>query len=434
MKRRVEHAFLPAAIEIEETPPNPAGRAIVWAISGFFVASIAWATVSEVDTVAIARGRIIPSGYSKPVQVLRAGVVSAIHVAEGAWVESGELLLELDSAVERAELGRLDAEHSTVVREIERLQALDARLAVMSAPARPVVEDDAEELVRHRWREFTNRLAVLERESDRLDAERQSARQQVAKLESLLEIAAKRAITQKRLLDSKMLSEDQFLLIERERLELLHDGRSHEARVEELGLAIAEVGTRIRQARLEFQTQVSESLEDAEARRQVLIQELAKARAREAERSIVAPVSGRVQQLAVHHVGAIATPAMDLMIVVPDQAPLEVEAWLENRDIGFVRAGQAVAIKVDTFPFTKYGTVGGEVVGLSEDAVQDEQQGAVYAMRVAMHANTMLVRGTPVALVPGMSVSVEATTGKRRVIEFLLGPLLRMVSESARER
>jgi hemolysin D len=141
-----------------------------------------------------------------------------------------------------------------------------------------------------------------------------------------------------------------------------------------------------------------------------------------------------VQQLAVHNTGAVVTPAQVLMIIAPTDQRLEVEASLENKDIGFVEVGQQAEVKIDTFPFTKYGTIQGEVVDISHDAVADEQKGLVYKVRVLMKQGSLTVDGREVALTPGMAVTVESKTGTRRLIEFFLSPLLRYADESVRER
>ena len=135
-----------------------------------------------------------------------------------------------------------------------------------------------------------------------------------------------------------------------------------------------------------------------------------------------------------HNVGAIVTPAQELMVIVPQDGALEIEAVLENKDIGFVEAGQQAEIKIDTFPFTRYGTIAGEIVDLSNDAVADERRGLVYKMRVLMKQSEIEVNGSSVTLSPGMTVSVESKTGTRKMIEFFLSPLLRYAQESARER
>ena len=141
-----------------------------------------------------------------------------------------------------------------------------------------------------------------------------------------------------------------------------------------------------------------------------------------------------MQQLAVHTVGGVVTPAQELMRIVPRDAALEVEAWVENKDIGFVSEGQRAEVKVDAFPFTKYGLIDAELVKLSDDAVADEQRGLVYSARVLLEKTVMEVEAKRVHLSPGMTVTVEVKTGNRRLLEFFLAPLLRYRQESIRER
>jgi hemolysin D len=133
-------------------------------------------------------------------------------------------------------------------------------------------------------------------------------------------------------------------------------------------------------------------------------------------------------------VGGVVTPAQPLLVIVPSESKLDAEAWLDNKDIGFVRAGQAAEIKIDTFPFTRYGTVGGAVATVSSEAVQVENVGLVYSARVTVDRTVIQTEERPVQLMAGMAVSVEIQTGKRRIIEFFLSPLLRYSSESLRER
>jgi hemolysin D len=165
-----------------------------------------------------------------------------------------------------------------------------------------------------------------------------------------------------------------------------------------------------------------------------LEQELRKADHREDQQRLMAPVSGTIQQLAVHTLGGVVTPAEALMVIVPDDAPLVVEAMIQNKDIGFVDIGQEAEVKLETFNFTRYGTLHGTVAGISRDASADEKQGLVYAARIALDDQSIEVDGHPAALMPGLAATVEIKTGRRRVIEYLLAPMLRYRSEGLRER
>lgn len=434
MSRQPETAFLPAALEIQETPPSPVGRAVLWTILACFVLALAWATFGRVDIVAVARGRIIPSGHSKIVQPLEIGTVTAIHVRDGQPVHAGQVLIELDPAAARADLDRLAQERDTAARDAARYRRLADWLAADEPPTAERLAAMDDHLLLRQWREFQDKLDMLQRERARQQAERRSAREQVAKLKAVLPIVERRASSRKGLASQKLLSEQQYLEAEQARLESVHDLRTQRSRVAELDAAIRELDARIAFTRSEFHRQLLERLEEAERRRAASAQEVIKARARLRALTLTAPVDGVVQQLAVHTIGAVVTPAQQLLVIVPKDESLEVEATLENKDIGFVEVGQPAEIKIDAFPFTKYGTLPGEVTDLSGDAVADETKGLVYRMRVAMQGTTLEVNGRPVRLVPGMTVTVEVKTGRRRLIEFFLSPLLRYANESARER
>jgi hemolysin D len=434
MNRHSEMAFLPAALEIQETPPSPAGRAVVAIILLFFVLSLAWASLSEVDIVSVAPGRIIPSGHSKTVQPLEIGKVIAIDVTEGQRVAAGDVLIQLDPGAALADVTRLKNELATKRREIQRFEQLLDMLDSETGSIAATPLESTDELLVGQWHEFEDRLAVLERERERQLLQRDSAQQQVDKLEAVLPIVTRRATGRKGLAAKKLLPEQHYLDAEQARLEMLHDRLTQERRVSEFNAGIGELDARIEFTRSGFHRQILEGLAEAEHGMAATEQELVKAEIRSRSRTIVAPVDGVVQQLAVHNIGAVVTPAQDLMVIVPQNGALEVEALLENKDIGFVEVGQSTEIKIDTFPFTRYGTIAGQVVDLSNDAVSDERRGLVYKMRVAMDRSEINVNGRQVRLSPGMSVSVESKTGTRRMIEFFLSPLLRYADESVRER
>jgi len=177
-----------------------------------------------------------------------------------------------------------------------------------------------------------------------------------------------------------------------------------------------------------------DSITDGQQKTAVLQQELLKADSRNKLMQLTSPVDGTVQQLSVHTVGGVVTPAQPVMVIVPRDNPLEVEAFIENKDIGFVKPKQGAEVKIETFQYTKYGTIHAKVTSVSHDAINDEKRGLIYSMRVKMDRAIINVDGTDVNLSPGMAVSVEIKTGKRRVIEYFLSPLMQYGHESLRER
>ncbi len=430
---RTETAFLPAAQEIEQTPPSPAGRAILWVIVLCFVSAVAWASLSQVDIVAVAQGRIIPSGHSKTVQPLEIGSVRAIHVTDGQAVHAGDVLIELDPTSAQADVDRLRDEVGNAQREVARFATL-ADWLEREGVAEHDNQRPLDPILLRQWREFGDRRQVLQRERAKLAAERDAAARQVDKLQAILPLVTRRATDQKGLAEQKLLPEQQYLETEQARLTTFHDLAAHRGEVARLAAAVDEIDARIAYAHSEFHRQALERHEAAEQRLTAAQQELIKADTRVRAQTITAPVGGVVQQLAVHNVGAIVTPAQALLVIVPQDEALEVEAVLENKDVGFVAVGQDAAIKIDAFPFTQYGTIDGQVVDLSNDAVADERKGLVYKLRVRMQRTQIDVSGRPVKLSPGMTVTVESKTGTRRMIEFFLSPLLRYRDESVRER
>jgi HlyD family type I secretion membrane fusion protein len=207
-----------------------------------------------------------------------------------------------------------------------------------------------------------------------------------------------------------------------------------QSRIAEAQAAVAAAESRRRAVLAEFRGRIFTQLVEAEAHASSLEQDLIKAKERSRLQTLTAPVDGLVQQLAIHTIGGVVTPAQELMVIVPADSQFEIEAMVLNKDVGFVNEGQDVEIKVDSFPFTKYGTIDGRIKALSRDAVQDEDRGLIYPARVDMAKTTILVDDDYVQLGSGMAVTVEIKTGKRRLLEYLLAPLQRYQDESMRER
>lgn len=234
--------------------------------------------------------------------------------------------------------------------------------------------------------------------------------------------------------DRNFVSRHGYLEQEQARIEQERDLAAQQAKLEEIRAAMLESQRQRAALIAETRRATLDALNQAEQKVASLSQELLKAENRGRLMRLTTPVGGVVQQLAVHTVGGVVTPAQPLLVIVPNDNPLEVEVFVDNKDIGFVHAGQEVEIKVEIFPFTRYGTLHGTLIQVSSDAIQDEKRGLVYAARVKMARTTLEIDGRIVNLTPGMAVTVEIKTGKRRVIEYFLSPLLQYKDESLRER
>lgn len=433
------HEFLPAALEIQATPPSPLGRGIVWTIVALFSATVLWACLGHIDIVAVARGKVVPTGGVKAIQPLGISTVRAIHVKNGQAVKAGQVLIELDPTLATAERDRLVTELTAIRAELGRLRDLLAAASSGTAVHSKVVprSDGLSlqlDLLSESYRAYEADLSALEQTIERAAADQRRAAGQVAKLVAILPLVTERTEAYRKLASDNLVSRNQLLELEQKRIEIENDLVSQTAASQS---AQAErVGLNAQRSRLiaDFRTKALTRIEVLQGREASLAQEVIKAERIQSQQTLVAPVDGVVQQLEIHTVGGVVTPAQQLMVVVPRDSRLEVEAYVENKDIGFVASKQLVEVKVDSFPFTRYGTIDGEIMTLSDDAVKIENVGLVYAATVSLAKSVLSVDGRNVPLSPGMTVTVEVKTGKRRLIEFLLAPLLKAGSESGRER
>lgn len=436
-----EAAFLPAALELQETPVSPAPRLVAWLLMAFALIAMLWASFGHIDVVAMAQGRIVPNAGSKLIQPIETAAVKAIHVIDGQAVKAGQVLVELDATMARADSARSANDLVTAQLQAARSRALLAALASAKAPrieSPPgiVVERVAQEqrILDGQYGEYLARAARIDAEIAKREAERRSTEEIVRKLEQTVPIARSRAEDFKGLVEKNFISKHGYLEKEQLRIEQEADLQTQKSRLRELAHAIDEARGQRAALTAETRRTALDSLNEAEQKGTAHGQELLKSDTRGKLMTLTAPVDGTVQQLAIRTVGGVVTPAQALMVIVPRDDALEVEAMLENKDIGFVNAGQEAEVKIETFPFTKYGTIPARLTHVSHDAISDEKRGLIYSTRAKLQRATIQVEDKTVNLTAGMAVSVEIKTGQRRVIEYFLSPLLQRSSESLRER
>jgi hemolysin D len=443
-------AFLPAALEIQESPPNPLARWLAWSTLSLVVIAITWALLGHVNIVASAEGKIIPSSRVKQVQPLEKGVVKALLVSEGEYVKQGQPLIELDTTLTQADEKRQESElHSARLRlavsrsMLNLLAETDQPVSLsyvdtypIDLPANTTVHEVAlhKSLLKQQWLQYQSQLSVLHSGLAKTRAEQAATREVIAKLKQTLPIAEKRAATLKSLHGKDFVSENDYLTVEQERIQQVQDLAAERQHLKQLQAAEAEVHEQINLHKAQTSGTLLNDITELQRQIAVLEEEFAKASDLNAKQVLYSPVAGRVQELAINTVGGVVTEAQQLMLVVPDEEQLEVEVFLENNDIGFVQEGMPAEIKIHTFPFTKYGVIDAEVTNVSDDATVDEQRGLIYRMQLRMSKNTLWVEGKEVKLQPGMAVTTEVQTGERKIIEFFLAPLLRYKDESIRER
>jgi hemolysin D len=362
--------FLPAVLEIQQAPPSPIGRAILWTIMAVFASAVLWANLGWIDIVATAQGKIIPSGYSKVIQPYEAGVIAAIHVQNGQLVKRGDVLIELDPTLNRADHDRASNEYRAAKVEAARLRALIAGRSTFEAPpdGDPQYILLQKQLLRDQVAEYQARAASAKHLIDQRKAGLDQTRENISRLEATVPMEAERADAYKRLLDHEAVTKMDFLQAEGQRIDKTQELAGQRKKLMQDQSAFAEAEKNYRALVSEFQQSKQMELSMIETKVASLVQDVTKAGQKADLQRLTSPIDGVVQQVAVHTVGGVVTPAQELLIVVPQEHPVEVEAQVENKDVGFVKNGQIVEIKVETFPFTLYGTIPGKVVSVSDDA------------------------------------------------------------------
>ncbi len=437
-----EAEFLPAALAIRDTPVHPAPRIAIWLIMLFALIALLWAVFGRINVVATAVGRVITNDYSKIIQPMEIAVIKSISVRDGQVVRSGQVLIELDATSAAADAERLRNDVLTAHLEAVRAQAMLTALAKGMTPQLGAFDGvDAERMLTEqalligRYQEYRARQLQLSAEVSRHEAEFETMQEQVVKLEKTAVIARRRAEDYQKLFKENFISHHAYLEREQVQIEQEQDLAVSRAKIKEIHAELLEAKSQQATLAAETHRQLLDQYDQALQKAVSLGQELNKAERRTRQMYLTAPVAGVVQQLSVHTVGGVVTPAQTLMVIVPGDNALEIEAMLLNKDIGFVHAGQDVEVKVEAFPFTRYGTLRGKISQVSSDAIADDKLGLIYAVRVTLDSGTFnLGNRKLVKVAPGMAVMVEVNTGTRRLIEYFLSPLLQYSSESFRER
>ncbi len=461
-KTRELAAFLPAALEVQETPPNPLLRWLSRTLLLLIVIALTWSYFGYINIVASAEGKIIPSSRVKQIQPLEKGMVKTLFVKEGQLVEKGQPLIALDATLNQADTNSLISEQQrtqlrlavnqgflallnriTNTSKAEKLsdstnveQALTQQIQQMSWQTPPSSADLQlhKSLLLQQWLQYQSQLRSLHSALAQNSAEQATVAEVITKLRLILPVVNKRLRLLKKMFREKLVAETEYLQSLQEQIQIKQDFAAEKQRLKQLQETVTDITAQINLHNAQSASAVL--MEITEQNRQLagLTEELIKVRDNSAKQIIYAPVAGRVQELMVHTIGGVVTEAQQLMLIVPIEQTLEAEVFLENKDSGFVFNEMSAEIKVHTFPFTKYGVIDAVISNVSTDATIDEKKGLIYKMQLKLAENQIQVNNKMVNLVPGMSVTAEVQIGERRIIEFFLAPLLKGKQEALRER
>jgi hemolysin D len=465
-----DREFLPAALEIIETPPSPVRIVLMLSICAIMTASLAWSYFGRIDIHAAAKGKIEPAGHVKVVEPLETGTVAEILVTDGQLVKAGAVLLVLDGREAAAELA--EATHAMTAAQAEALRRQAEIDAVRGGEIRPVasITWPADIPIATRVREAAVLRGDLDELSSNLANLAAQEREKLAAVEQLdMSLSADQALVQplsdrvelrRTLLNegngSKLTLLDAVQSALENKVQIAGDTGRRSMAV----AAITSLQTERKKTIESFLADNMRKLADARRTADEKAQERAKAQARLDHMTLTAPIDGRVQALSVSNRGQVVTTGQEVMRLVPTDGSVEIQAYITNDDIGFVTPGQTATVKIDSFPFTRFGTLDAVVTDVAYDAIPADQANQaiddatrkadpasrgltptakpmtdlVFQATLKPNRGAISVNGHDVPLTAGMTVTVEIKTGSRRIIGYLFSPIVEVASQSMGER
>ena len=439
---RLQYEFLPAAEEIIETPAAPLGALVVWLVTLLLIVALAWSYFGRIDIVAVANGKISTEGSTKIIQPAISGVVTNINVHEGQRVKKGETLLALDKTT--AEKDVATANQSLSAARVER--DILRRLAVGGNTDEIINKADLPDETKAMLRQFaSSQTALSVARQQAVNGTISNYQQQLQfnqQAKNQLETNAQNLKNCKAEIEKQLPNANPV-----DKLRLQNELSNIDQRITSADSAVLgqnqqllQSQSALTQAQNQSQTQTAETssafnnqIIASEKRIIELENNLVKAKQILAQITITAPVDGTVLSLTVKTIGGVVNAGQQLAQIVPEKVPLYVDAALDNQDVGFVKPGQRVVVKVATYPFQRYGYLEGTVENISPDAIQDDKKGLIYKAKIKLN-DEKSSKQNQLKLLPGMSVSAEITTGQRRIIEFFLDPLMTKADESLKVR
>ena len=439
---RLQYEFLPAAEEIVETPAAPLGALVVWLVTLLLIVALAWSYFGRIDIVAVANGKISTEGSTKIIQPAVSGVVTSINVHEGQRVKKGETLLALDKTTAEKDVATVSQSLNTARVERDILR----RLAVGGNTDEIINNADLADETKAMLRQFAGSQTALsvarQQAANGTISNYQQQLQFNQQAKHQLETNAQNLKNRKAEIEKQLPNANPV-----DKLRLQNELSNIDQRITSADSAVLgqnqqllQSQSALTQAQNQSQTQTAETnsafnnqIITAEKRIIELENNLVKAKQILAQTTITAPVDGTVLSLTVKTIGGVVNAGQQLAQIVPEKVPLYVDAALDNQDIGFVKPGQRVVVKVATYPFQRYGYLEGTVENISPDAIQDDKKGLIYKAKIKLNDDKSS-KQNQLKLLPGMNVSAEITTGQRRIIEFFLDPLVTKADESLKVR
>ena len=439
--------FSPPLLRLQDAPPNPLGRKLLWSMLVLLLALLLWALIGKLDIVAVAEGKLIPESYVKIVQPAESGIVKDILVKEGQSVKVGQVLMRMDTLLTEADAKSLDADYQRRRLALRRIEAELTGQAFKTLPSdRPQLAQE----IAAQFRANRSALeAALAEERSRLIKARQdmaAAEQVRKKLEDVLPHYREQDKAYEKLVKDGFAGSLMGSDKKRERLEKEQELQTQGFLIESAKASMLQSEKKLALIDSDYRRQLHTERNDIQGQVDKLAQEVAKQSHKQNLLELKAPQDAVVKDLATHTAGTVVQPGTILLTLVPKDEILRAEVWVSNEDIGFVREGQPVKLKFAAFPFQKYGMIEGTVEHVSADAADGKTANAnqydtnkktqplLYKALVRLKDMALAMDGQRFALSAGMQTNVEIWLGDRTVMEYLLSPVRKAWHEAGRER
>lgn len=424
------YEFKPLLSEIEESPVSPLGRFTFWTVVSLIMITLLWLFLAQIDIVVTGRGIVIPDGEAKTLQPLETGVVKRILVKEGDYVKKGDLLIEIDSsttdvqlssAVKNLEQSRMEAERLKAVgTDGEFIADEDDKAIQEEVRIQNILYNESIESIKNTLNAKAQEIIQVERQIDSALAQLRDYKSQLSsaedrqkRLETVLDIIAYKDYQEAR---------DRTITLRESVNRANAEINRLEAQKNQIQNEIKHIRANFKIENLTAYAETSKRINELEAHKeQVEFSNI--------NQKITAPCDGYIDKLMVHTLGGVVTPAQELIALTPSDTPILIKAIVLNKDVGFIKEGMPVSIKIDTYDFQKYGILSGRVKTVSQNSIEDEKLGAVYEIYITLENDTLMIDGKEQKISTGMTLNAEVEIGKRRIIEFFIYPLIKYLDE-----
>ncbi|BBQ85893.1 HlyD family type I secretion periplasmic adaptor subunit [Klebsiella sp. WP3-W18-ESBL-02] len=414
-------------------------RITLWAILGFFIVMITWASLADIDEVTRGDGKAIPSSRLQKIQNLEGGIVAEVFVHEGEVVQAGAPLLRLDDTRFRSNAGESEADRLALEARIQRLTAqLDNKETLTLSPdileKSPDIANGEMELFASVNKRIQSELSGLNEQLVQKKQELLDYQAKGSQYRRSLGLLQQEISMSEPLVAKGAISKVEVLRLRRSEVETRGQLESVTLAVPRAEAAIKEIESKIGETRGRYRSEALSQLNEARTDLSK-IEASGKAIEDRVNRTLVtSPVRGIVQQLMVNTIGGVIQPGNDLVEIVPLDDTLLVEAKIRPQDIAFLRPGQEAIVKFTAYDYTIYGGLKARLEQISPDTVTDKDGKSFYAIRLRTDKNHLGSDEKPLIIIPGMVASVDIITGKKTILAYLLKPILRARAEAFRER